>query len=281
MHMTKSFSDKSPNSAKIEKEFTPAITEFRHFRRAFSTAETQNFSRSFNLVETQSFGLNFTSLESKSKLCISSELKFGPRTVRRQSTAWLATIRCPSPPQHPTIRAQTVCGPSFCSSSHFYRALGTLGAATVGREAEAVLLPGCGKRHREYYDFVRAGGFAGMERIIRYWLRKMGETDYVEQKKARRLYIHHVVLYIKEACPYLKNNLGRSKVQKLLSPPPAGPSSQQLRPATKAQPTNCLDADGRTPGRGWAADGQKLSRGLSSDGLRTKFQLARNAKFRL
>ncbi|KAJ7738605.1 hypothetical protein B0H16DRAFT_237452 [Mycena metata] len=41
---------------------------------------------------------------------------------------------------------------------------------------------GCGKRHREYYDFVRAGGFAGMERIICFWLGKMGETDFVRHE---------------------------------------------------------------------------------------------------
>ncbi|KAJ7019362.1 hypothetical protein C8F04DRAFT_1197758 [Mycena alexandri] len=38
---------------------------------------------------------------------------------------------------------------------------------------------GCGKRHREYYDFVRAGGFAGVERVIRYWLWRMGEIGSV------------------------------------------------------------------------------------------------------
>ncbi|KAJ7017938.1 hypothetical protein C8F04DRAFT_1199720, partial [Mycena alexandri] len=38
---------------------------------------------------------------------------------------------------------------------------------------------GCGKRHREYYNFARAGGFAGVERTIRYWLWKMGEIGSV------------------------------------------------------------------------------------------------------
>ncbi|KAJ7163648.1 hypothetical protein C8R46DRAFT_1036413 [Mycena filopes] len=35
---------------------------------------------------------------------------------------------------------------------------------------------GCDTRHREYYDFIRAGGFAGVEKIIRYWLWRMGEV---------------------------------------------------------------------------------------------------------
>ncbi|KAJ7026008.1 hypothetical protein C8F04DRAFT_1268599 [Mycena alexandri] len=38
---------------------------------------------------------------------------------------------------------------------------------------------GCGKRHREYYDFMGAGGFLGVERIIRSCLWKMGETAFV------------------------------------------------------------------------------------------------------
>ncbi|KAJ7029172.1 hypothetical protein C8F04DRAFT_1265233 [Mycena alexandri] len=38
---------------------------------------------------------------------------------------------------------------------------------------------GCGKRHQEYYDFMRAGGFAGVERIIHSCLWKMGETSFV------------------------------------------------------------------------------------------------------
>ncbi|KAJ7022505.1 hypothetical protein C8F04DRAFT_1266788 [Mycena alexandri] len=46
----------------------------------------------------------------------------------------------------------------------------------LGAKLKRYRCHGCGKRHREYYDFVRAGGFAGVERIIRYWLRKMGET---------------------------------------------------------------------------------------------------------
>ncbi|KAJ7715346.1 hypothetical protein B0H16DRAFT_1742056 [Mycena metata] len=45
---------------------------------------------------------------------------------------------------------------------------------------------GCGKRHREYYDFMRAGGFLGVERIIRSYLWKMGETVFVR-------YIHPVL----------------------------------------------------------------------------------------
>ncbi|KAJ7745066.1 hypothetical protein B0H16DRAFT_1726959 [Mycena metata] len=41
---------------------------------------------------------------------------------------------------------------------------------------------GCGKRHREYYHFLRAGGFAGMERIIHSCLWKMGETGSVRYR---------------------------------------------------------------------------------------------------
>ncbi|KAJ7021347.1 hypothetical protein C8F04DRAFT_1273868 [Mycena alexandri] len=41
---------------------------------------------------------------------------------------------------------------------------------------------GCGKRHREYYDFMGAGGFLGVERIIRSCLWKMGETAFVRYR---------------------------------------------------------------------------------------------------
>ncbi|KAJ7029833.1 hypothetical protein C8F04DRAFT_1264558 [Mycena alexandri] len=46
----------------------------------------------------------------------------------------------------------------------------------LGAKLKRYRCHGCGKRHREYYDFVRAGGFIGVERVIRYCLWKMGET---------------------------------------------------------------------------------------------------------
>ncbi|KAJ7025260.1 hypothetical protein C8F04DRAFT_1191612 [Mycena alexandri] len=45
----------------------------------------------------------------------------------------------------------------------------------------------CGKRHREYYNIVRAGGFAGVERIIRHWLWKMGEIGSVSRDRRQNV----------------------------------------------------------------------------------------------
>ncbi|KAJ7133855.1 hypothetical protein C8R46DRAFT_1048248 [Mycena filopes] len=45
---------------------------------------------------------------------------------------------------------------------------------------------GCGTRHREYYDFIRAGGFAGVEKIIREWLWRMGEVGSVKSSWSQR-----------------------------------------------------------------------------------------------
>ncbi|KAJ7761356.1 hypothetical protein B0H16DRAFT_1456097 [Mycena metata] len=101
---------------KSEPTRTPAITEFRHLRHAFSSAETQSFSCSFNPLETQSFDVNFTSPEIKVEIlhfkCAEIWSADRPRTVHGSSPDHPVPIPSPMSDRPPTVRGQTV---SRCS----------------------------------------------------------------------------------------------------------------------------------------------------------------------
>ncbi|KAJ7039722.1 hypothetical protein C8F04DRAFT_1178444 [Mycena alexandri] len=49
----------------------------------------------------------------------------------------------------------------------------------MGAQIPRYTCSGCGKRHREYFGFQAAGGFRGLERIVRYWLWVLGDLGSV------------------------------------------------------------------------------------------------------